>query len=75
MAWVTLMMERSQRRKRERKEGGGQGRSEASTNEPHKECATAVNPRAEQTYLQRLNKTSLCQTKRGMAGHSLRGLR
>lgn len=28
-------------------------------------------PVTEETYLQRLNKTSLCQTKQGMAGHSL----
>lgn len=31
-------------------------------------------PGAEQTYLQRLNKTSLCQTIQGMAGHSLCGV-
>lgn len=30
---------------------------------------------AEITYLQRLNKTSLCQTIQGMAGHSLCGVR
>lgn len=30
-------------------------------------------PGAEKTYLQRLNKTSLCQTIQGMAGHSLCG--
>lgn len=29
---------------------------------------------AEKTYLQRLNKTSLCQTIQGMAGHSLCGV-
>lgn len=31
-------------------------------------------PGAEETYLQRLNKTSLCQTIQGMAGHSLCGV-
>lgn len=31
-------------------------------------------PGAEKTYLQRLNKTSLCQTIQGMAGHSLCGV-
>lgn len=29
---------------------------------------------ADITYLQRLNKTSLCQTIQGMAGHSLCGV-
>lgn len=29
---------------------------------------------AEKTYLQRLNKISLCQTTQGMAGHSLCGV-
>lgn len=33
-----------------------------------------ANPGAEKTYLQRLNKTSLCQTIQGMAGHSLCGV-
>lgn len=33
-------------------------------------CVRA-NPVAEKTYLRRLNKTSLCQTIQGMAGHSL----
>lgn len=31
-------------------------------------------PGAEETYLRRLNKTSLCQTIQGMAGHSLCGV-
>ena len=31
-------------------------------------------PGVETTYLQRLNKTSLCQTRQGMAGHSLCGV-
>lgn len=30
---------------------------------------------ADLTYLQRLNKTSLCQTIQGMAGHSLCGVK
>ena len=33
-----------------------------------------TNPGADRTYLQRLNKTSLCQTIQGMAGHSLCGV-
>lgn len=32
---------------------------------------TTVSRCADTTYLQRLNKTSLCQTKPGKAGHSL----
>lgn len=31
-------------------------------------------PGGEKTYLRRLNKTSLCQTIQGMAGHSLCGV-
>lgn len=56
-----------------RKEGAGKGWGEACTNEPRK-SVRARYPCAEKTYLQRLNKTSLCQTIQGMAGHSLCGV-
>lgn len=61
-------MDRLQGRKRK-----GRGQVEACTNEPQK-SACAHWPGAEKTYLQRLNKTSLCQTIQGMAGHSLCGV-
>lgn len=76
------MMEGFQRRRKSRgtggrKAGAGQGRDEAFTNEILESVCVhaAVDPVLEITYLQRLNKTSLCQTIQGMAGHSLCGVK
>lgn len=53
---------------------GGQRQGQACTNETQKSVNVCTRfPVTEETYLQRLNKTSLCQTKQGMAGHSLCG--
>lgn len=55
-----------------RVKGQGRGTGGACIDEPRKSVCARY-PGAEQTYLQRLNKTSLCQTIQGMAGHSLCG--
>lgn len=56
--------------RRRRRKGVKEGRRQSLHKWASEEC---LYPGAEQTYLQRLNKTSLCQTKQGMAGHSLCG--
>lgn len=63
------------------KRGRGKGEREREDNAREEKLARmslksvrARKPGAEQTYLQRLNKTSLCQTIQGMAGHSLCGV-
>lgn len=61
------------------KRGRGKGEREDDAREEKLarmslESVRARKPGAEQTYLQRLNKTSLCQTIQGMAGHSLCGV-
>lgn len=59
-----------------REEWKGEGRARQERGSLHKRasevCVHAL-ACAEITYLQRLNKTSLCQTIQGMAGHSLWG--
>lgn len=71
------MIEGLQGRKRRRGEGGKKGQGEGGEKLAQMSLKRVCVPASlvqRKTYLQRLNKTSLCQTIQGMAGHSLCGV-